>query len=59
MQEGQTINRFGELHEIKSIGKIFATTYILDKMGNRFKLHGKDGFLLGRLTINETKLLDL
>lgn len=60
MKEGQVITTItGELHEIVSMGEIFAKTHQLDENGKPFKLHGKDGYLEGRLTINETKLLDL
>ncbi len=60
MQEGQTITTStGEKHKIVHMGLIFAKTYQLDQDGKPFKLHGKDGFLEGRITINETKLLDL
>ena len=60
MQEGQIITTSnGQLHKVVSIGLIFAKTHQLDENGKPFKLHGKDGFLEGRITINETKLLDL
>ena len=59
MNKGQTITRLGETYEIKSIGEIFAKVYQLDDNGNKFKLFGKDEYLLGRITIKETKLLNL
>lgn len=60
MQEGQTITTStGEKHKIVHMGLIFAKTHQLDENGKPFKLHGKPGFLEGRITINETKLRDL
>ena len=59
MKEGQITTLQGEQHEIKSIGNYYATTYILDEQGQRFKLYGKLGYLTGRITIKQPNIIQL
>ena len=60
MQEGQiTKTALGDRIEIKSIGTVYAKVYQLDEDNNRIRLFQKKEWLEGRITINETKLLDL
>lgn len=50
----------GNLVEVESmIDDYTARVYQLDDEGNRFKRYKATGFLMGRITIKEVKVLDL